>query len=87
MLYANADESLLNMAAKAHGNPFLVSELVGGLDEEGRLNVSGGRAVASGQALPRRLEVWAVSRIGNGAIRHLAPISCSELSRCCARLA
>jgi DNA-binding CsgD family transcriptional regulator len=52
---ANADESLLNLAAKAHGNPFLVSELVAGLDEEGRLNVSGGRAVASGHALPRRL--------------------------------
>jgi DNA-binding CsgD family transcriptional regulator len=52
---ANADESLLTLAAKAHGNPFLVSELVGGLGEEGRLNISGGRAVASGHALPRRL--------------------------------
>ena len=52
---ANADESLLTLAAKAHGNPFLVSELVGGLGEEGRLDVSGGRAVASGHALPRRL--------------------------------
>src|SRR5882757_5060918 len=52
---ANADESLLNLAAKAHGNPFLVRELVGGLGEEGRLNVSGGRAVASGHELPRRL--------------------------------
>ncbi|MCU1699831.1 MAG: transcriptional regulator, luxR family [Mycobacterium sp.] len=52
---ANADESLLNLAAKAHGNPFLVRELVGGLDEEGRLDVSGGRAVATGHALPRRL--------------------------------
>ena len=52
---ANADDSLLNLAAKAHGNPFLVSELIGGLGEEGRLNVSGGRAVASGHALPRRL--------------------------------
>jgi DNA-binding CsgD family transcriptional regulator len=52
---ANADESLLTLAAKAHGNPFLVTELVGGLDEEGRLSVSGGRAVASGQTLPRRL--------------------------------
>jgi hypothetical protein len=41
--------------AKAHGNPFLVRELVGGLDEEGRLNISGGRAVATGHALPRRL--------------------------------
>jgi DNA-binding CsgD family transcriptional regulator len=52
---ANADESLLSLAAKAHGNPFLVRELVGGLGEEGRLNVSGGRAVATGHALPRRL--------------------------------
>ena len=52
---ANADASLLTLAAKAHGNPFLVRELVGGLDEEGRLNVSGGRAVATGRGLPRRL--------------------------------
>ena len=52
---ANADESLLTLAAKAHGNPFLVGELVGGLGEDGRLKVSGGRAVASGHALPRRL--------------------------------
>src|SRR4051794_8544931 len=52
---ADADASLLNLAAKAHGNPFLVGELVGGLDEEGRLNVSGGGAVASGHGLPRRL--------------------------------
>jgi DNA-binding CsgD family transcriptional regulator len=52
---ANADESLLTLAAKAHGNPFLVRELVGGLDEEGRLNVSGGRVLAAGEQLPRRL--------------------------------
>src|SRR3984957_6370538 len=52
---ASADESLLKLAAKAHGNPFLVRELMGGLGEEGRLNVSGGRAVASGHGLPRRL--------------------------------
>jgi DNA-binding CsgD family transcriptional regulator len=52
---SNADESLLNLAVKAHGNPFLVRELVGGLHEEGRLNVSAGRAVAIGDGLPRRL--------------------------------
>jgi len=52
---ANADESLLNLAVKAHGNPFLVSELVGGLLEEGRLNISAGRAIADGVDLPRRL--------------------------------
>jgi DNA-binding CsgD family transcriptional regulator len=52
---AKADVSLLNLAAKAHGNPFLVSELVGGLGEEDRLTVSGGRAVVTGEELPRRL--------------------------------
>ena len=52
---ASADESLLDLATKAHGNPFLVRELVGGLHEEGRLDVSGGRAAATGHGLPRRL--------------------------------
>ncbi|MFL6083119.1 MAG: LuxR C-terminal-related transcriptional regulator, partial [Mycobacterium sp.] len=61
---ANADESLLTLAAKAHGNPFLVRELVGGLDEEGRLDVSGGRAVASGHGLPRRLGAGMQHRLG-----------------------
>ncbi|OBA59562.1 LuxR family transcriptional regulator [Mycobacterium sp. 1100029.7] len=51
----DADTSLLTLASKAHGNPFLLTELLLGLDEEGRLNVSGGRAVATGDALPRRL--------------------------------
>src|ERR1700723_420828 len=67
---ANADESLLNLAAKAHGNPFLVRELVGGLGEEGRLSVSGGRAGASGHGLPRRLGASMQQRLdqlSNGA--------------------
>ena len=60
---ANADASLLTLAAKAHGNPFLVGELVGGLDEEGRLNVSGGRAIARGHGLPRRLSAGMQQRL------------------------
>src|SRR6202008_4080587 len=52
---ANAEAALLTLAAKADGNPFRVRELVRGLGEEGRLTVSGGRAVASGHDLPRRL--------------------------------
>ena len=60
---ARADASLLNLAAKAHGNPFLVSELVGGLGEEGRLDFSGGHAVATGYALPRRLGVGMQQRL------------------------
>jgi DNA-binding CsgD family transcriptional regulator len=52
---ANADASLLSLADKAHGNPFLLTELLRGLVEDGRLDVSGGRAVAAGDTLPRRL--------------------------------
>ena len=52
---ANADASLLSLADKAHGNPFLLTELLRGLDEDGRLSVSGGHAVATGDTLPRRL--------------------------------
>lgn len=52
---ANADASLLSLADKAHGNPFLLTELLRGLDEEGRLDITGGRAVATGDTLPRRL--------------------------------
>ncbi|MGV9803426.1 ATP-binding protein, partial [Mycobacterium sp. NPDC003449] len=52
---AEADASLLALADKAHGNPFLLTELLRGLDEEGRLDVGGGHAAAKGDALPRRL--------------------------------
>ncbi|OBI96194.1 LuxR family transcriptional regulator [Mycobacterium alsense] len=52
---AHADPSLLSLADKAHGNPFLLTELLRGLDEEGRLDVGGGRAAATGDTLPRRL--------------------------------
>ncbi|MCV6966451.1 LuxR family transcriptional regulator [Mycobacterium intermedium] len=52
---ANADLSLLSLADMAHGNPFLLTELLLGLNEEGRLDVRGGRAVATGDTLPRRL--------------------------------
>jgi DNA-binding CsgD family transcriptional regulator len=60
---ARADASLLSLAAKAHGNPFLVSELVGGLGEEGRLDFSDGHAVATGDGLPRRLGVGMQQRL------------------------
>jgi DNA-binding CsgD family transcriptional regulator len=76
---ANADASLLNLAAKAHGNPFLVSELIGGLDEEGRLTVSGGRAVATGDGLPRRLGASMQQRLdhlsaGAGEVARVAAV-------------
>ncbi|WP_370070065.1 AAA family ATPase [Mycobacterium sp. MAA66] len=62
-ILARADTSLLSLADKAHGNPFLVMELLGGLSEEGRLAVTAGRAVASGQKLPRRLSTGMQQRL------------------------
>jgi DNA-binding CsgD family transcriptional regulator len=59
-----ADASLLSLADQAHGNPFLLAELLRGLDEEGRLDVSSGRAIASGNALPRRLSDTMQQRLG-----------------------
>ncbi|OBK13612.1 ATP-binding protein [Mycobacterium asiaticum] len=61
---ANADASLLSLADKAHGNPFLLTELLRGLDEEGRLDVRGGRAGATGDTLPRRLSDTMQQRLG-----------------------
>jgi DNA-binding CsgD family transcriptional regulator len=72
---ARADPSLLSLAEKAYGNPFLVMELLGGLSEEGRLDVNAGRAVASGEKLPRRLSAGmrqrleALSDIGSEMVR------------------
>jgi DNA-binding CsgD family transcriptional regulator len=60
---ASADESLLGLAAKAHGSPFLLTELLRGLEEEGRLNVCRGRASATGDRLPRRLAVGMQQRL------------------------
>jgi DNA-binding CsgD family transcriptional regulator len=60
---AKADASLLNLAAKAHGNPFLLAEVLRGLDEEERIKVSGGRAGAIGYGLPRRLGVGMQPRL------------------------
>jgi DNA-binding CsgD family transcriptional regulator len=60
---ASADESLLGLAAKAHGSPFLLVELLRGLEEEGRLNVFRGRATATGDRLPRRLAVGMQQRL------------------------
>ncbi len=52
---AEPDASLLNLAGKAYGNPFLVMELIQGLQEENRIVVKAGRAGVAGPELPRRL--------------------------------
>ena len=63
VLRAEADASLLSLADKAHGNPFLVMELIQGLQEENRITVARGRASVSGQELPRRLTATMQERL------------------------
>lgn len=55
VLGADVDTMLTWMIGMAHGNPFLLLELLRGLRDEGRIRVDAGRASALGGALPRRL--------------------------------
>lgn len=64
VLRAEADASLLGLAHMAHGNPFLVMELIQGLQEEDRISVTGGRASVRGHELPRRLTATLDERLG-----------------------
>ena len=60
---AKADPSLLSLATRAHGNPFLLTELIHGLDEEDRIHTAQGRAIATGDGSPRRLTVTMQERL------------------------
>src|SRR5262245_5747804 len=60
---AKADDSLLKVADKAHGNPFLLQELVRGLDEDDRLTVGAGRVGVTGDELPRRMALHMRQRL------------------------
>ena len=54
-LQAAGEPALLELAAHARGNPFLLVELLEGLREEGRVRVDDGLARVRGDELPRRL--------------------------------
>ncbi len=60
---ARADESLLAMADRAQGNPFLLQELVLGLDEDDRLTSDAGTVLVSGDELPARLALYMQRRL------------------------
>lgn len=55
LVRARVDESLEGMAAKARGNPYLVTEILRGVREEGRLQIGSGTASVTRQDLPGRL--------------------------------
>jgi DNA-binding CsgD family transcriptional regulator len=60
---ATADVSLLNLACTAHGNPFLLMELIRGLLEEDRITITDRRATATGEALPQRVTATMQQRL------------------------
>jgi DNA-binding CsgD family transcriptional regulator len=64
VLRTGADGSLLALADQAHGNPFLLVELLRGLRDEGRLRIVSGRAAVVGERLPRRLAASMEDRLG-----------------------
>lgn len=55
VLGADLDTGLTWMTRMAHGNPFLLLELLRGLQDEDRISVDRGSASAAGGDLPRRL--------------------------------
>jgi DNA-binding CsgD family transcriptional regulator len=69
-LGSGVDESLLRLAAMAEGNPFLILELLHGLQEEKRIHVVRGLASAIGSTLPQRLLATMDDRLSS-----LAPLT------------
>jgi DNA-binding CsgD family transcriptional regulator len=70
VLGSGVDDSILRLTAMAEGNPFLILELLHGLQEEKRIHVVRGHASAVGSTLPQRLLVTMDDRL-NG----LAPLT------------
>jgi DNA-binding CsgD family transcriptional regulator len=55
VLCAQPDDELVALAGRAHGNPFLLQELLLGLVEDGLVDVHGGRTELRSARLPRRV--------------------------------
>jgi DNA-binding CsgD family transcriptional regulator/tetratricopeptide (TPR) repeat protein len=70
---APPDQKLADLVAGASGNPSLLAELIGGLDDEGAVQVSGGLAVLTSTRLPDRVRETARRRLDDlsDQARHL----------------
>jgi DNA-binding CsgD family transcriptional regulator/tetratricopeptide (TPR) repeat protein len=64
VLGATPEPALLEFAAGAGGNPFILVELLGGLRDEGAVELSDGHARLISPRLPRRLQELARRRLG-----------------------
>jgi DNA-binding CsgD family transcriptional regulator len=63
-LGAKPDPELLELAEGALGNPFMLGELIGGLRDEGAIEISEGRASLVSTQVPRRIQLFVRDRVG-----------------------
>ncbi|GAB2803068.1 LuxR family transcriptional regulator [Actinoallomurus bryophytorum] len=77
MLGAMPDPGLVALAAGAGGNPYLLTELLAGLRDEGAVRISGGRARLSSARLPERVRAGVDHRLDglSPRARHLLTVS------------
>jgi DNA-binding CsgD family transcriptional regulator len=77
VLGAEPDSGLAALAAGAGGNPYLLTELLAGLRDEGAVRISGGRARLSSARLPERVRTGVGRRLGGlrPRTRHLLTVS------------
>jgi DNA-binding CsgD family transcriptional regulator len=77
MLGAMPDPDLVALAAGAGGNPYLLTELLAGLRDEGAVRISGGRARLSSARLPERVRAGVDHRLDglSPRARHLLTVS------------
>jgi len=77
LLGAMPDPALVALAAGAGGNPYLLTELLAGLRDEGSVRISGGRARLSSARLPERARTGVGRRLDglSPRTRHLLTVS------------
>jgi DNA-binding CsgD family transcriptional regulator len=77
ILGAMPDPGLVALASGAGGNPYLLTELLAGLRDEGAVRISGGRARLSSARLPERVRTGVGRRLDglSPRTRHLLTVS------------
>jgi ATP/maltotriose-dependent transcriptional regulator MalT len=77
VLGATPEPALLALAAGAGGNPFMLVELLGGLQDEGAVEISDGQARLVSQRLPQRVQGVARNRLSrlSDQARHLLQVA------------
>jgi DNA-binding CsgD family transcriptional regulator/DNA-binding Lrp family transcriptional regulator len=77
VMHAEPDETVLDMAGEAGGNPFLLVELLEGLRQEQLVRVDSGRAILTARKLPERVRASMRERLArmSGPARQAATVA------------